>query len=334
MAEGQQIAQFFEAIATQVGKISQSIDTQQISAQVPVFSGNSAEFTTWMKTIDKFIVTENLTDLQVKKIAHRSAKGAVGDFITRWLRDNPAGNWATLRHQLAERFGEINDVHFQMSLLRKIRQGDNENVQIYAQKLLSKAEQALRGQDAQQYSRQLIGIFLDGLSNDQIRIRVMRENPEQFDNAVQIARQEQILQQRLGRIPLADTFTHRFEEPMEIDHVRPKINKSNCTTCCHGNHARQPDNLARADKEINAVSQNQPPRDMSYRSDYRYDRYANIKCWNCDKFGHIMRNCRTGQRYDNSAYRYDGRPKRYDDYGPRAHDGRTTRYDRNWQPKN
>ena len=76
--------------------------------------------------------------------------------------------------------------------------------------------------------RQLVGFFIDGLAHDYLKMKVMRENPVEFECAVGIATEEQNLRQKFA---LRTRFrsdsdrpmhyrvrTHAPHEPMEVDY--------------------------------------------------------------------------------------------------------------------
>jgi hypothetical protein len=69
----------------------------------------------------------------------------VSDFIQRYLKADQRVDWDTLKAELAKRFADISDAQNAFMLLRQVKQGRNENVQIYAERLLSLAEQAYDG---------------------------------------------------------------------------------------------------------------------------------------------------------------------------------------------
>jgi hypothetical protein len=94
-------------------------------------------------------------------------------------------------------------------------------VQIYAERLLSLAEQAYEStQDARVTEGQLIGFFTDGLYSDRMKLKVMRDAPRTLQEAINSARAESNLQIRFqlrtGRNYFAPTSNRG--EPMEVDH--------------------------------------------------------------------------------------------------------------------
>ena len=228
---------------------------------------------------------------RLKKVVLRASKDYVSDFVTRWVTDNREAPWADLKKELSIRFGEVIDMQHAFTLLRQLKQKPEENVQIYAQRLIALAEQAFAGEtNSGIYEQQMIGFFVDGLHSDQVRIRVMRANPQTFNSAVSIARSEQVLKKRLALRIHSDTpdlFTHhtsddRIEEAMDISLIRRK----RCQNCGRPNHLTR-DCRARPTHGISELSS----RDTSGR-----DSRPPVICWGCNLPGHILRYCPSSRR--------------------------------------
>ena len=193
-------------------------------------------------------------------VAYQSSWGPVSDFIQRYLHDYVGNNWGQLKTELTSRFAEISDPQHAFVLLRNIKQKSEENVQLYAERLLSLAEEAFTDQNGRvaAIERQLVGFFADGLVHDYLKMRVMRENPATLQAAVASAITEQNLWKRFNlRIGGVTDSNICHIEPMEIDHLRPtkqcfKCNKlGHCVRECHNrpyayvepmefDHARSP----------------------------------------------------------------------------------------------
>lgn len=123
-------------------------------------------FKKWIKSLQKFALLERVEPEKLKLFAFRASTGAVSDFIQRYLNAEPNATWEALKNELAQRFAEITDSQHILSLLRGIRQAEKENVQIFAKRLLSLAEQAPGVTEDQ-----LVGIFVDGLYSDKLRLK-------------------------------------------------------------------------------------------------------------------------------------------------------------------
>ena len=83
-------------------------------------------------------------------------------------------------------------------LLRKVQQKPGETVQVYAERLLTLAEDAYPAQQGAAVQRQQIDIFVDGLQEDQLKLKVLRANPQTLDAAVTTATNEQNLRKRFS----------------------------------------------------------------------------------------------------------------------------------------
>ena len=88
--------------------------------------------------------------------------------------------------------------------------------------------------------RQLVGLFIDGLAHDYLKMKVMRENPMESERAVGIATEDQNVRQKFALRtrfrgdadrPIHKGRMHASREPMKVDHSRGRV----CHHC-RGNH--------------------------------------------------------------------------------------------------
>ena len=61
--------------------------------------------------------------------------------------------------------------------MRKLKQKPGENIQVFAERILSLAEEAFVRQGGDMVERQLTETFVDGLSNDQLKLKILRDSP-------------------------------------------------------------------------------------------------------------------------------------------------------------
>ncbi len=183
--------------------------------------------------------------------------GAVCAYIQRYIEAFPQNTWDQMKGELAKRFSDVTDPQYAHSLLRSIKQGPGENIQLYAERILSLAEEAFQGQGDGVVERQLIDTFVDGLTNnDQLKMKILRDNPATLQGAIAIATKEQNLR---ARVNLSCSYSanrperryERREEPMEVDHVRP----IRCYKCKKEGH------ISKNCKVVNVVENSQ----QSYR---------------------------------------------------------------------
>ena len=147
----------------------------------------------------------------------------------------------------------MTDAQMALSLLRRVRQKQGEPIQNYSERILSLAEEVYNNQGGDAVERQLIDIFVDGLTNDQLKMNILREQPNTLQGAVATATNEQNLRAR----------------------VQMSHQGSNTPTSMEVNHSRGQQYKFKRFKKINST-QNRPSR-----------------CWTCGQMGHISRYCRS-----------------------------------------
>ena len=268
MANGD-VATLFQHIAAQLSGLSTVVGAQGFSHIVHPFEGDSKIFKDWVRSIEKYASLTGLTDDRVKMVAYQSSRGAVSDFIKRYLHDNVGNNWGQLKAELTLRFAEISDPQHAFVLLRKIKQKPEENVQLYAERLLSLAEEAFTGQNGgvAAIERQLVWFFIDGLAHDNLKMKVMRENPATLQATVGSAMTEQNLRKKFNlRIGRVNDSNVRHTEPMEVEYALPP---KHCHVCYQLGHlASHCSNRP----HINAVASINPDRGVGRKESYSINR--------------------------------------------------------------
>ena len=83
---------------------------------------------------------------RLKILAYQASIGSVSGFLQRYLTDHPEHTWAQIKMELATRFAEVTDSQHALMLLRKVKLRPEENVQVYAERLLELADDAFQGQ--------------------------------------------------------------------------------------------------------------------------------------------------------------------------------------------
>ncbi|MCG8104675.1 MAG: hypothetical protein N0C91_20110 [Candidatus Thiodiazotropha endolucinida] len=282
MGEQAQFVAALKNVGDQMTGLSTAVNAQGVAKVIKSFEGNPKEFKEWIKGIEKYSILTRVPADQVKMVAYQSCKGPVSDFLKRHLAENQGQTWADIKKELTSRFAEVTDTQYALSLLRKVKQRAGESIQVYAERLLALAEDAF--DDLGAANQQLVGFFVDGLWQDYMKMKVMRNNPDTLQDAISVANEEQNLRRRF------DLRSHNHcqsfyssgsstgEEPMEISHARPSFRCFNCNK--KGHKAKECRSYKAA---VNAVNNSE----NSVRSRTR----ADIVCWNCEKRGHIAKDC-------------------------------------------
>ena len=82
-----------------------------------------------------------------------------------------------------------------LTILKKLRQKSNENIQIFGERILEFSEDAFEGHDmtSELIQRQLIDFFIDGLQNYSAAEKIIRDSPTNLEVAIDITSKEQKL---------------------------------------------------------------------------------------------------------------------------------------------
>ena len=147
-----------------------------------------------------------------KLIAYQTSGGAVSGFIQRYMSVNAACTWAQLKQQLAVRFSDVTDPQMALPMLRRVKQKQGETIHNYSDRISTLAEEAYGNQGGNAAERNLIDIFVDGLLNDHLKMKIFRDQPNTLQAAIAVAVNEQNLR---NRVNLA-SGTSQYE-PMEVD---------------------------------------------------------------------------------------------------------------------
>ena len=174
------IAAVFENLNAQLGGLSTVMKAQGVAQIVTPYDGDPKKFKDWIKSIEKYASLTGIEGDGIKAVAFQSSKGCVSDFIQRRKelpaqREHP-DTWPQLKAELSKRFAEVTDSAHALLLLRKIKQRPGEGVQIFAERLLTLAEDAYAGlgdNSLEAVERQLIGFFVDGLTHDYMKLKII-----------------------------------------------------------------------------------------------------------------------------------------------------------------
>ena len=202
---------------TSFHNLQMEMRAQSMSKQIRDFSGEgSRRFREWLKDIERVGAALGADDERLKILALQSMKGIAGDYFARLLKIEPQPNWAALKRALSANFSEESDALIANQKLHTMKQSKGEAIQTFIERIRTIAEEAYIGHDLRQplVQRQLVDTLVGGISDKMTAKRIMRERPETFDRAVNIAVSEH---QTMRAFNL-----RRGEEDMEVDVVSAK----------------------------------------------------------------------------------------------------------------
>ncbi len=314
------LPQFNQEVLGCLKDLGIQLGSQAAALQIKCFHGESKGFKQWLKNVEKQGTLLGRTNEGISLLAFQSSTGPVSDFLYRHFKlhkdRGDVVEWNALKDELRGRFGEVPDKHVAMQALRKAYQHKGENVQIFAERLIELGEDAFPREDLllNHIARQMVEIFTDGLRDNAVARKVLRESPEDFHRAVAVATGEQNI---LRRFSMRDRQV-RIETPMEVDLVKseevmkpPPAQKRRNFSKKESKPPRvspnvqgdqfalpttQPKSNYWLSKGNQGGAQAQIPPLMSFRyanpqSTRQYSTPFPFKCFSCGEKGHMARHC-------------------------------------------
>ena len=184
---------------------------QGLVKQIRDFSGEGAKrFRDWLKDIERVGNAIDADTECYKSLVLQTLRGPTADFVACRLEENQNLNWQQLRQQLLRQYSDEGETHLALLKLRQLKQAKGESVQNFGERILSLAGEAYVGQNANNPLIQsaLVEVLVEGVSNDTIARRLIRESPDTLGEALTIATREQ-------QAAKSFSLRRRVEEPMD-----------------------------------------------------------------------------------------------------------------------
>jgi hypothetical protein len=283
-----------------VNGLTHGISQQNMNNCIRKYSGGQKEFRSWIEEIEKYSCINSAHEHNRKAIALQTSEGDVARYLMRRLQEVPQEEWADLKRELAHRYAEITDDKYARAMLKHVKQREGETIQKLSDRILNIASEAYREQDMGNsiIDNYLLDTFIEALRSDALKLKLMREAPRSFQEAVKKALNEENVFRRFeltkrGEINSRHEY-HTGEEPMEVEHVRHAVPAENRNRFLNekGNFRRG------AQKNETCMT----CRDRGFRPEERkvkqVSETSRIVCYNCQEPGHIARFCRNNRRND------------------------------------
>lgn len=169
-------------------------------SRVPLFRGVGVELSEWIGTIQKKQMVHGLNDRETVLLAYDNTTADVSDLIKDHLERNPELTWEQLKVALTERYATKTTSIEAMRTLMKARQGREETLVQMADRVTRLAELAFPMAGAREgdaIQALLADLYVDALSDEEIRRDVIRKAPVNLVEAVARARETEEIYQRI-----------------------------------------------------------------------------------------------------------------------------------------
>ena len=290
----------------------------RLGREITKFNGEGyKKFRQWLNDMERYRTALNAGDNATLSMCFESLRGTAADFLTRTIQQNPNITWQNFRQLMVGQYSDISDAHIALQTLRKIKQRSGESVQGFAERIRQLADEAYPQVNLQQglIQNSLIEAFIDGVHNDGIAKKLMRNRPQfqNFDQAVDAAVQEQQVTKQFG-------VRRSGEEPMDVSVVRSRSSPSPVEVkldnlCDKLNRLvslnEEPEEkfvnpeqeiaqlnlkLAKLERQVKGQrgpnpSRFQPPPRSTKK--FSWTPTGQPICGYCDKAGHMIRDCRS-----------------------------------------
>lgn len=268
---------------------------QGLVKQIRDFSGEGTKrFRDWLKDMERVGNAIDADAERYKSLALQTLRGPAADFVARRLEETPNMNWQQLKQLLLGQFSDEGEAHLALLKLRRLKQAKGESVQNFGERIMSLAGEAYVGQNPNNPLIQsaLVEVLVEGVSNDTIARRLIRESPDTLGEALTIATREQ-------QAAKSFSMRRRVEEPMDVNELASKDGSDQKRLSHLESNIEVLTNQLGKLLEVQgrAKSENGGQR-------YKWTEDGRPICSHCNKAGHIRRNCyslksKSGRRQGN-----------------------------------
>ena len=272
-----------QTIADSFRLIQMEMRAQTFIKQIREFDGEGGRrFMDWLRDVERIGTAIRADDEQYKAIVLQTLRGPAAEFTSRFVAENPNATWGLVRHTLIHQYSDTGDRHLARQKLRRMTQRTGETIQNFAQRIVAMAEDAFTRDELNNPFVQvtLIEVLTDGVQDDHTARKLIRERPNTFNDALQMA----CVEQQTAR---AFSIRRRAEEPMDVNVAELTKTQTAAT------------DLLRKDIEALTaqVAALSTTNKTNARGKYQFTQDNKPICHYCKKVGHIERKCRK-KRFD------------------------------------
>ena len=202
--------------------LQMELRAQGLTRQIRDFNGEgSRRMREWLKDIERVATALHGDDERLIALALQTVRGTAADYMSRVLGDTPGVSWDALKALFKAQFSEDSDSHIAMLKLRRIHQLKGEGIQAFGERIQSQGEAAYpnENKDNPIIQMTLVEALVDGVSDNEVAKKLIRERPTTLKRALLLA----VSEQRNARAFEARRGGH---EPMEVDVTHSPDNSS------------------------------------------------------------------------------------------------------------
>ena len=264
-----------------------------LASTIRTFNGEgSKQFKAWLKDVERVGLQVEKDPERMRALVLQTLSGGAADFFVRFLKEDPNPTWNAMRAALSDRFSDYSDVQYSRQELSKLSQRKGECVRNFGERILNLAEDAFPAEDLgnSMIQGRLIEILLNGVRDDRVARKLIRDRPETFEEAMRMARFEQ----QTSRAYEMRKF--RTEEPMEIDSMDSRNELRRVGDCLqellHLTKSQQSSNSQNSRPE---QPRQAPTTFRTPERKYEWTQDGRPICAKCQTPGHVQRKCRKFQ---------------------------------------
>lgn len=300
--------------------LKRELRTGRLGKQIGQFNGDgSRRFRDWLTDVERIGQAVGANDEVYRLMCLETLKGPALDQFTRLMVARPQMPWADIVVALRQRYFDEADSHIALQKLNRLRQRKGESTMVFIERVRALAEEAYHGQDLAQGHIQtsMTGALINGILDDGVARRLIRDRPANFEAAATVAmREQQTAKQfaiRRGEDPEPMDVSQVMAHPA-VARLEAKIAHLEREAEARANHAPEltmEQQLELLNAKIaqleSSQRRNPPPKPQT-----RYRQPANQPsgpmpkfewtpdgkpiCAHCKIVGHIRRDCRKRRR--------------------------------------
>ena len=270
------------------------------------FEGEPELFEEWLQQIEKIKRLLGGSDPYTLRAVVQTTGGYLGEFVQRFVDQNPEGTWEILKTELKTKFGLKQDPMSALLRLRSSLQEDGQSFQMFGEKLMKLTPYAFPDAERRDplVQLELVNAFTAGIWNSKVRDKLVRQSPKTLDEAIKIANDERGILQRMDMYR-AQRGGHNIPKISGIDGIK-------------GQDVSYFKQLRFADGP--EYMNQEEPMDWTACNliQNKYTKEGKPICNHCKKVGHIWRKCYSRLRNNGEQAEVTEKGPKFKKYGKRG----------------